>query len=176
MPTFCTSCGKQVESSWTFCPTCSAKVGTATPNEGVSVPSPPAQIQERFFLQGVRGVSVSNTRLAFPGRTYALANVSSVSLNERFPNSGGGVGLAAIGALIALLSLAAFGGSSWGWGLFLLVTGIGCVVLGIKLSGVREFIVRLHTAGGESDGLTTRDGQLAQQVVQAIEQAIVARG
>jgi len=40
----------------------------------------------------------------------------------------------------------------------------------------KVFAVRLHTAEGKSDGLTTGNHQIAQQVVEAIKQAIMARG
>jgi hypothetical protein len=50
------------------------------------------------------------------------------------------------------------------------------MVLGTKLAAVKEFTVLLHTAGIESQAFATRDSPFAQQVIEAINRAIIARG
>lgn len=121
-------------------------------------------------------MSVSNSRLIFPNKTYALANVSSVSLNQNQPRMAEGVLAVIVGVLVLVWSLSAFVLSSWTGGIVLVLLGVGCIVLGRKLCGIQEFVVRLRTAGAETQALTTRNGPFARQVVQAIEQAIVMRG
>ena len=132
-------------------------------------PTPQTPAEEKFFLQNVNGVSVSDRRFVVPNKTYAMVNVSSVSLERRNPHVTLGWLLIFVGVIGLLGALA---GSSLGSGVF----GGICFLLGIALRLNTEHVVRLHAAGGESDALVTGNLQFAQQVVQAIERAIVSRG
>jgi hypothetical protein len=170
---YCAHCGRCVGDDDAFCRSCGAAqkaVATpapATPTTSPTTPQP--QLQERFFLEDVSGVSVTNTRLIYRGKTYALANVSSVSLERRNPHSKAGLVFLLAGIAVVFLNGP---GSNWG------AVGFGALLslVGAGLRLMRNFVVRLRTAGGESDGLTTGNRRVAERVVQAIEQAIVARG
>lgn len=168
MAAFCTSCGTPLNESSAFCHSCGSKVTNA--HKPVSQ-APVHPIEEKVFMPNVGGVSVTNTRLVVYNKTYALANVSSVGLEKRKPHIILGcvmlwVGFVAFGAGVSHLP------SGMGW----LVGGIVLFGAGVLLVRMREYIVRLRTAGGESNALKSSNGEFAKQVVQAIEQAIVSRG
>jgi membrane-bound ClpP family serine protease len=121
-------------------------------------------------MQNVNGVTVTTARIVTPKKTYALANVSSVSLKSRHPHSTAGLLLILLG-LIVLVVGASMGSTGGG-----LLFGGALFVLGIILLCIQEFVVVLRAAGGESDAYESTNRQFAHGITQAIEQAIVARG
>ena len=159
MPTFCTSCGAAIEEPWAFCRSCGSKVTpSATAPEK---PGSPSNQAERIFSQDLRGVTVTNTRLVVYNKTYALANVSSVSLEHRHPHKITGTLLIIVGFVVAAAQP---------------LLGVGMIAIGGLLFLIKDHVVRLRTAGGESDALKTRNRAFAKQVTSSVEEAIVSRG
>jgi len=121
--------------------------------------------EANFMNEG--GVVVTNTRAVINGTMYAMANVTSVSMGAIPPSRGGAVGLALVGALIA--GVADGGGQAFGG--LLLVVGVLWAIL-VKPT----FLVRLGSASGEATALASKDETYVARVVQALQQAVIARG
>lgn len=131
--------------------------------------------QEIVYYQD-QSVLVTNTRAILQGKTYAMANVTSVSLGEIPANQTPGFIL--FGASIAtfLCSLSIFSGSS-----LLLWIGIVCLVgfvagFVVMLKAKRTYWVNLGSASGETHALMALNHEYVTKVVNAINQAIIARG
>jgi hypothetical protein len=98
-----------------------------------------------------------------------MSGVTSVSSFTEVPSKKGPIILIAVGVL-AVLSFK----SSAAVGL------IGIILLALGIWWFRSiknlFHVRLVTASGERDALSSRDGQYVGEIVGAVSQAIVHRG
>jgi len=109
-------------------------------------------------------VHVSTTRAIINGTTYAMANITSVRALERKPSYVGPVICGILGATFLLAHV---------WLLGILLLG-GAVLWGYNLKA--EYTVLVGTAGGEHAALVSRDLTYVQRILQAINDAIIARG
>lgn len=109
-------------------------------------------------------VTVTNARFIVDSQTFAMSNITSVKSSEVAPSRFLPVLLMLIGLLILV------GGASV-WALAF----IGGGVLWL-LTQHTVFHVMLTTAGGETSALKSNQREYVQQVVQALNDAIVARG
>lgn len=166
---FCSSCGVNLSSGATFCSGC----GQPVASQAVGAPSTPVQPtgpSEQTFFKGT-DVLVTNTRLVRGNETFAMSGVTSVSSFTEVPSKKGPIILIVIGAL-ALLA----GGSQSSFG----VAFVGLVMIGLGVLWFRSiknvYHVRLVTASGERDALSSRDREYVGKIVGAISQAIVHRG
>lgn len=169
MAAFCTSCGTSLDESQAFCHSCGARA--KNPQKVANQETPSTANWEKVFMPNTGGVSVTNTRLVVFNKTYALANVSSVSLEKRNPHHFAGILLIVFGIFATIGGIGDPSGNG-GW----LLGGVAGLIIGVLLVRLKEYIVRLRTAGGESDALKTSNREFARQVVQATEEAIVSRG
>ena len=117
---------------------------------------------------------VTNAQLVVQGKTYAMANITSVLLGIIPANRGPGI-------ILAILGLVGFVGcvsspETRENGLF--VVGLLMVIAGVAwaLWEKPKYVVRIGSASGETDALVSPDGGYIRGIVQAINQAIVARG
>lgn len=119
---------------------------------------------QEFFSSD--NVYVSLTRFIVSGQTYAMSGVTSVRASEIGPNRFGP-------ALIALIAIACFFiGGDW-------------IYLGALMAGAAiwlwylqepEYFVLLRTSSGEVRALKSDDRKFIEDVVQAVNDSIVARG
>ena len=125
-----------------------------------------------FYNTG--NVVVTNARAVMAGKTYALANVSSVRkvripVNYNLPG-----GLIGIGVL-ALFAGFGSGGSSTGTCL-----GVGAllIIVGIVIAVLMKpyYAVVLGSASGETQSMSSRNEAEIDQITAAISNAIVHRG
>jgi hypothetical protein len=100
-----------------------------------------------------------------------MSGVTSVSSFTEVPSKTGPIILVLIGALVSL-----GGGTQSSVGA--VVVGLAMVVLGILwFRSIKNlYHVRLVTASGERNALTSRDAEYVGKIVGAIGQAIVHRG
>jgi len=116
-------------------------------------------------------VTVTSTRAIFGTKTYAMANVTSVTLREDNPNKGVGCVLLVIGGVISLATL-----------LFYPTTAaiIACVTVVLAIaagtSQKRTYWVRVDSASAESDALSSPNREYVEKIVKAVNQAIIDRG
>jgi hypothetical protein len=118
-------------------------------------------------------IHVTNLRTVLQGKTYAMANVTSVSTFVQPGNPAPGVIAALIGGaalLIGLFSDDKFGCASI-FGALLLVIGI-CVANAAK----NRYWVRIGSASGETNALSSLDRAYIERIVNAMNEAIIRRG
>ena len=116
-------------------------------------------------------IHITNARAVLGGKTYAMANITSVSMAKKPANRTLGIVIALIGVIIA-----ACGGigdtSIW------IILGVLGLVVGIVIAALIKpsYIVRLGSASGESDALASHDQQYIREIVVAVNEAIISRG
>ena len=130
-------------------------------------------------------ITITKTRAIFGPNVYSVSQIASVQARIVQPKRtlpfaliAIGVtfgGLSALGVLSMMLYQDMAGVGGWltcgGIGFWLLLTGVVTWV-----SGKTYYEVRIAHAGGESSAYSSYDYGLAQQVVKAIQTAIVERG
>ncbi|MDW9228663.1 putative qacE-like protein [Burkholderia cepacia] len=109
-------------------------------------------------------MTVTNTRFIVPGQTYAMSNVTSIKHYEKAPSRALGVIVAIIGVLILFAH-------AW-------LVGLIAIALGVFLAwnAKGQYDVLLHTSSGEVRAFQSPDRGLVQQIVSALNQAVVFRG
>ncbi|QKM52186.1 DUF6232 family protein [Burkholderia glumae] len=118
---------------------------------------------ETVFLQH-GNVTVTNTRFIVPGQTYAMSNVTSIKHVEKAPSRALGVFVAIVGLLLLFAKVWVFGLAAIAIGVFVAWNAKG------------QYDVVLHTASGEVRAFQSPDRGLVQQIVSALNQAVVFRG
>lgn len=117
-------------------------------------------------------VTVTRTRAILDGTTYAMANITSVTMLVQ-PRWTAllvvGLAFAAAGAIV--LAKVAEGGSA---GAFLL--GLGALLALVYWLRKPKYWVRIGTAGAEVDAVYSHDPEWTTRVVEAINEAIISRG
>ena len=110
-------------------------------------------------------VLISNSRAVFGQQTFALANITSVGYEvETLAANDNGRGCLLGCGLVLLLA--------YGLGIILII-----IALTINSTPKKIFHkVMLHTAGGELTAYKSEDRMLVDQIIQAINNAIIARG
>jgi len=121
-------------------------------------------MEERMFFD-TGNISVSNSRFIVDGQTYAMGNVTSVKTGIEEAKKGGGILIGVIGLLVL------FGAKSFLWGILILIVGV------LAFMGAKDkYSVVLSTSSGENQALTSEDKTHIEQVVSALNEAIVSRG
>jgi hypothetical protein len=165
---FCGGCGSNVPVGSGFCTNC----GQPTNAEQAAVkitPAQPARVAEQKFFEA-DGVLVTNTRFVRGNETFAMSGVTSVRAHTVVPPKTGPIILIIFGAIVALASLQS---SLPGVVVGIVIAGLGIVWFrGIKNS----YFVRLVTASGERDAVSSFDANYIAGIVEAVNQAIVHRG
>ena len=119
--------------------------------------------EQTFLNEG--NVTVTNTRFIVPGETFAMAGVTSVSSLKDSPSRWGPIILIVIGAF------GLSGSDTIPGGLMSLAAGIAWWVLKKP-----KYIVLLTTASGEAQAFPSKDEAFIARIVNALSEAIVARG
>ncbi|MBP8952467.1 MAG: hypothetical protein KBI47_08760 [Armatimonadetes bacterium] len=130
------------------------------------------------------GISVTSTLVTLMGgKTYATANITSVSTEKVTPpprSVGCQIILIIIGALGVLGAFGVMGGDV-GSGFGALVVSGGVLAGGIfwlKATKTPQptYVLKIASASGEAEGMRSSDRQLIADVSSAIMKAIAARG
>ena len=120
--------------------------------------------EQTFFNEN--GVTVTNSRFITPGQTYAMSGVTSIRKLKITPSYKAPI----ITAIIGFISLG-FGDSGIAIGILLIIAGIAWFILNKP-----TFVVVLSSASGEQEALSSKDEEFISRVVNALNEAIVARG
>lgn len=123
--------------------------------------------EQTFLNEG--GITVTNSRFIAGGQTYAMSGITSVK-SYKHPTSKKGP------AVLIILSLLIFIGGQGAAasilvGLLFLAGGIAWLVLNKP-----KFSVMLSSASGEAEAYSSKDESFISRVVNAINEAIIARG
>jgi hypothetical protein len=124
------------------------------------------EMQEHEFFRS-ENVLVSQTRFVTFGQTYAMSGVTSVKASSVSPSRTAPLVIGGIGVLCL------FGGSTG-----VLVFGVALLAIAalIWASQKPEYFVSLSVASGEVRALKSRDPQFVNNVIQALNDCIIARG
>ena len=137
--------------------------------------------EQEYYRSG--DVLVTNTRAEMDGRTFAMANITAVSMTP-VPNRGAGclVGLAIVGGLFIMLMGFSVTNTTNNLfltnKLFLILLGfaifVGCLFWQSRLKPT--YVVNISSASGESKALQSKDKENIERIVAAITQTIIERG
>ena len=123
------------------------------------------------FYSDDRGVRITNTRAIIGTTTYAMANITSVSMGMKPANRTPGIAVAILGFLILLITglLGSSGGVIFG----VILLGIGILIAAIVKP---TCTVRIGSASGETDAVSSKDKKYIQVIVNAMNEAFMKRG
>ncbi len=133
---------------------------------------------EESVLQEQGNVKVTDKRVVIGAKTYALANITSVEMGRRDESGSGallklvvGLILMGIGTLLTFTNGVSF------FALAMAAIGALLVWQGNKASKERvsTYLVKVGSASGESNILESKDLNVIQPIVNAINDAIVRR-
>lgn len=121
--------------------------------------------EQTFFSQG--DISVTNARVMIGGQTYAMSGITSVRSVKKEPSRKGPVILGIVGLLPF------FSGETGG-----IILGLVLIAAAIAwfINKKATYHVGLVTASGESEVLGSKDPEYIRKIVNAINEAIIARG
>lgn len=128
---------------------------------------------------------VTNARAVLAGKTFAMANITSVGMSEVPPPQEKVTGCAYIAGFLAVMLIvgAVMSVGDIGGGTFVMMIIGGCVMLGVALWLERNkpkytttYYVNLTSSSGETRALSSSKRDDIEAVVQAVSRAIVGRG
>lgn len=141
-------------------------------------PQPVISLQETTYFSE-KNVKITSTRAIIFDQTYSMANITSVSTKELHPNQSFGIILMLVGMLFSLCGLPGLFNLTEGSSILLtfFVGGVIALVFGIYLIATsKRYAVRLGSASGETNALISKDQDYIQNIVDALNQAIIERG
>lgn len=133
-------------------------------------PQPSMHGDEKVYLSDAT-VKITNARAVIGGKTYALANITSVGMHQEPATYGACVLLGCIGLFFAWMgyelefSVCIFSG---------IVALIGAIAWGSQLKP--KYWVRIASASAESNAIWSFDRTYISNVVEAMNKAIIGRG
>jgi len=127
-------------------------------------------MEEKVFFESVNN-KVTNARFITHGETYALAGLTSVKMTETPSKFKGLVILAGIFLILVGIANMSENASS---GLVILTLAAFLVWLGFKIKPTYSVVT--VSAGGTIQALSSKDFDLINNIVNAINDAIVHRG
>lgn len=162
----CPDCQTQISDAAPACPKCGRPAQARQTNAGTAT-------EERVLFED-KTVTVTNVRTVIEGKTtYAMSNVTSVREFVQ-PKPAGllvfGVLLVAMGASCVHLDWA--DSAQMGW----IGNAIGGLLLIAYSLSKPKYWLRIGTAGAETNAIWSHDSAWVQEVVAAMNGAIVSRG
>jgi hypothetical protein len=121
------------------------------------------EVQEQTYYE-CGSVKVTNARFIVPSQTYAIAGITSVKFYTKKPNILWPL-IAFFIAIAALLN----NGNIW-------IVGIPLVVGVLLILRKAEHHVVLSSASGETRALQSKNKEFIENVINGLNQAIIARG
>jgi hypothetical protein len=130
-------------------------------------------VAEELPIYRDANIEITNLRAMLHDKTYAMANVTSVSMFTQQGNQLPGIVVLTLASILLLMAIA----SSDLQGCFLI---IALILLIVGIAYVRSqkdrFWVRIGSASGETNALSSYDRAYILHVVNAMNEAIVRRG
>ena len=131
--------------------------------------------EQTFFSS--ENVTVTQARFIVGGQTYAMQGVTSVRRSLVQPSKFWPIITLLLGVIAVLVSFALFS-NSIGAGIVFLLIGAGFIAGGVfwlRSLKATHFVI-LNSASGESRALWSKNEPYIAQVVDALNNAIIARG
>lgn len=169
----CVDCGRSISDKAPACPGCGAPRSTSGAAAPASGHTPAEKGVERTLFED-KTVKVTTVRAVVHGKqTYAMSNVTSVSaFIEPKPQALAVFGFFCLGLGLFCVKINVADSSQVGTGGAIL----GAVLLILYAISKPKHWVRIATAGAETNAIWSHDPAWTQRVVDAISEAIVARG
>jgi hypothetical protein len=168
----CRECNESVSTEAVACPHCGAPQQRPAPPPLPMPPLLPVQPQEyRIYLDNV--VAVTTLRMVIGGTTYALRNITSVSMTYTPRKVLGAILLLIFGLLLLLLGYSSIHTKAPA-PIGVYIIGGAMVIGGILLmvTAKTSYHVNLSSAGGEFHALTSSNRAYIEKVVLSINDAI----
>ena len=163
----CKECSNAVSTAADACPHCGA------PQQKFAPPPLPNPPEEEIFYSD-KAVAVTSSRVIIWGTTYALRNITSVSMRFSPPKIFGAVVLLFAGVFILLAAfLSVHGSMPAPVGAYIIAPAmIGTAILWM-CSSKTKYHVSLSSASGEVHALTSKNKSYIEKIVLSINEAIV---
>ena len=174
---YCPQCGTKLEENVKFCPECGQKLimeerePVQEKAEDVKTGTVTIERADPTYYSDEKGVRITATRLIIGSTTYAMANITSIRTKTVYPTLALGIIIGIIGLVVLAIS-AAF--NSWTGMLFLV--GVLLLIIGIILAARRTYHLKVTSAAGEESPLTSKDREYINQLVVAVNEALIKRG
>lgn len=130
-----------------------------------------ASSEEIIFTRDA--VRITTTRAVIRNKTYAMSNITSVSMGRKKPRNCLASSLLMIGLLTLLSGLASIADGTYPWTRLIL----SAFLIGGAIFLYRPvYELRLASASGEISALQSTKEAVIQEIVGAINEAIIRRG
>jgi hypothetical protein len=128
--------------------------------------STPLDKEKVYYSDGA--ITVTSSRAVLGPKTYAMANITSVSLQANMPGAGCGLVLLLVGLFLMIFLLSAATAPIGLIGLLMLIGGVAAMKQ-------KTWAVKIGSASGEANALVNKDRAYIEAIVAAVNQAVTRR-
>jgi len=191
---FCQKCGTENKNELAlFCYNCGFRLEDTESNGDsdyqpaeIKNPKSRTMVVERAdptYYSDNEGVRITQSRLIIPGRnkhegpsTFSMANITSVKMKRNEPKRWIGILFFVIGIIFLVIGLT----TDYSEIFTTIITGLGVIfiVLGIAMIILFKprYCLQVSSASGETEPLESRDQDYINNVITAINEALIKRG